>query len=102
MAHAAAPARARADAHGAAGGLPEKPARRQGRPHGGLASDLSCPERCTRENIVYCNWDLDADRGYGYKQWKTNLTPRTSYNLADERYCRYAAPGSWIDGVDEV
>ena len=56
----------------------------------------------TRENIVYCNWDLDADRGYGYKQWKTNLTPKSSYNLADERYCRYVAPGSWIDGIDEV
>lgn len=39
-------------------------------------------------HVVHCNWDLDADRGYGYKQWFTSKNPATEHDLADERYLR--------------
>lgn len=33
--------------------------------------------------VVYTDWNLDSDRGYGYKCWKATLP---SENLTDERY----------------
>ena len=29
----------------------------------------------TKSNLVFCNWNLDADRGYGYKCWKADNLP---------------------------
>ncbi|GAH62105.1 unnamed protein product, partial [marine sediment metagenome] len=26
-----------------------------------------------QQNMVYTNWNLDADRGYGYKTWNGKL-----------------------------
>ncbi|MBU1168613.1 MAG: zinc dependent phospholipase C family protein [Proteobacteria bacterium] len=37
-------------------------------------------------HIVFCNWDLDSDRGYGYKQWYTTKTPSTSPTDLDETF----------------
>ncbi len=37
-----------------------------------------------QENLVYCNWNLDSDRGYGYKCWKTDKLPSTY--LTSEEY----------------
>ncbi len=36
-------------------------------------------------HVVHCNWDLDSDRGYGYKQWFTNKNPTDVHDL-DETY----------------
>lgn len=36
--------------------------------------------------VVFCNWDLDADRGYAYKQWYTTVNPSTDYTDLDETY----------------
>jgi len=36
-------------------------------------------------HVVHCNWDLDADRGYGYKQWFTSKKPSVDHDL-DETY----------------
>ena len=36
-------------------------------------------------HVVHCNWDLDADRGYGYKQWFTTRNPADVSDL-DETY----------------
>ncbi len=38
------------------------------------------------ESVVHCNGDLDADRGYGYKQWCTDRNPSFEACLDDERY----------------
>jgi len=39
------------------------------------------------ESVVYTNWNLDSDRGYGYKSWRSNplkLTPPTM--VTNEKY----------------
>lgn len=36
-------------------------------------------------SVVHCNWDLDADRGYAYKQWFTTKNPSSEHDL-DEYY----------------
>jgi hypothetical protein len=37
-------------------------------------------------HVVFCNWDLDGDRGYGYKQWFTSKNPSTTPTNLDETY----------------
>ncbi len=35
-------------------------------------------------HIVHCNWDLDGDRGYAYKQWFTDKDPSVDNDLGDK------------------
>ncbi len=37
-------------------------------------------------HVVHCNWDLDADRGYAYKQWYTKNNPSSDPTDLDEAY----------------
>lgn len=37
-------------------------------------------------HVVFCNWDLDADRGYAYKQWYTTKNPSSVHTDLDETY----------------
>lgn len=36
--------------------------------------------------VVFCNWDLDADRGYAYKQWFTSVNPSNDHTDLGEQY----------------
>jgi hypothetical protein len=36
-------------------------------------------------NMLYANWNLDSDRGYGYKNWKGTLK-QTETELETEEY----------------
>lgn len=34
-------------------------------------------------HVVHCNWDLDSDRGYAYKQWCTPDNPSSEHDLEE-------------------
>ena len=40
----------------------------------------------SESHTVFCNWDLDADRGHAYKQWYTDKKPSNDPLDLDEKY----------------
>ena len=38
------------------------------------------------KSILYTNWNLDGDRGYGYKTWSGLVPENGSGNVIDEKY----------------
>ena len=53
---------------------------------------------CNR-NFIKASFNLDADRGYGYKCWDWTRDPASTARPADERGHVYVAPKTWPEGA---
>jgi hypothetical protein len=38
------------------------------------------------QNMLYTDWNLDADRGYGYRTWRGNVPQAEPFSVVDEEY----------------
>jgi hypothetical protein len=57
----------------------------------GAAADINTPE--TTRNIAHTNWNLDSDRGYGYKTWVGTLPFDFITPIADAFVNEKVTPG---------
>ena len=50
----------------------------------GQANDATAPEDVKK--ILYANWNLDADRGYGYRTWRGTVPSSDPFTVENEQY----------------
>jgi len=50
----------------------------------GKVADPNTPDE--EKELIYTNWNLDADRGYGYKCWKGKIPDDDPFEIENEEY----------------